>query len=65
MSLTKKHFLKIAEIVSRLTYISNAFSPKAKKIMETEKLIEALSEFFYSENKNFQANKFKEACYKS
>jgi hypothetical protein len=66
MSLTKKHFLKIAEIVSRLTClektklqgISIAFLNKNELVIE-------LSKFFKEENANFKADKFKEACYKN
>lgn len=70
MSLTKKHFLKIAEIVSRLTYNAGIQASDIDTniiytdIIETDKLIFALSDFFKSENANFKADKFKEACYK-
>jgi len=50
MSLTKKHFIKIAEIL--------------KKYEVSEIVCEALSEYFKIENPLFNQVKFKEACLK-
>ena len=65
MNLTKKHFIKIANIVSQLTYkINKQGDIIISDLISKVDLIEALSDFFYSENKNFQRDKFKELCYK-
>lgn len=53
MSLTKKHFIKIAEIVNQ-----------NKKTIVTSQLIEDLSDYFITQNINFNREKFKEACLK-
>ena len=52
MKLTKKHFIKIASIISDNRYTDNIA------------LIDDLSDYFKSEINKFDAIKFKEACLK-
>ena len=57
MSLSRKHFEAIAQIVkdSRRNY-------GGQDILETESLIDALSDYFASQNPNFDFCKFALAC---
>tara|TARA_R100000654_G_scaffold71826_1_gene103129 strand:- start:49 stop:279 length:231 start_codon:yes stop_codon:yes gene_type:complete len=57
MSLSKKHFIKIAEIISN-NKASNFTNPLSQKIS----LIDNLGDYFRSENKNFDKDKFSAAC---
>lgn len=54
MTLTKKHFNKIAEIL-------NAYGKSDKLFIE---LIKDFGEYFKTENLKFDLAKFREACYK-
>ena len=56
--LTKKHFNKIAEIIK--THHNSAYGYN----VVTKKFIDDLSNYFKSDNPNFNENKFKEACLK-
>lgn len=57
MSLSRKHFVAIAQIVkdSRRNY-------GGQDILETESLIDALADYFASQNPNFDFCKFEQAC---
>ena len=57
MSLSRKHFETIAQIVkdSRRNY-------GGQDILETESLIDALIDYFASQNPNFDSYKFALAC---
>jgi|TARA_R100001460_G_scaffold19719_3_gene40899 hypothetical protein len=57
--LTKKHFKKIAEIIGN-NRSSNFSNPLSQKI----DLVDKLSNLFLELNKNFDREKFTEACLK-
>ena len=57
MSLSKKHFINIAKIINE-NKPSDYTSPLGQKMG----LINNLSIYFKSENKNFDQGKFKQAC---
>ena len=55
--MTKKHFIKIAEIIASNKAV-NFSNPLSQKI----DLINKLSDYFKSINENFDQNKFSSAC---
>ena len=56
MTITKKHFINIAKIIDD----NSKHNDDAKRI-----LVNALSSYFKSENKNFDSIKFYNACFKT
>ena len=56
-TMTKKHFIKIAEIISN-NKASNFSNPLSQKI----DLIDKLSNYFQDVNVNFDKEKFSSAC---
>jgi len=56
MSLSKKHFINIAKIIDENTPHNDDTK---------QNLVDALSKYFKSENKNFDNVKFFNACFKS
>lgn len=57
MSITKKHFTKIAEIIAD-NKASNFSNPLSQKIS----LIDNLGDYFQTVNNNFDKDKFSSAC---
>lgn len=62
MTLTKKHFKAIAEIINKNIAYEDT-SEKAKDYIYSE-IINELSEYFKTENPLFDEDKFKGACLK-
>ena len=56
MTISKKHFINIAKIIDE----NGSFEFGKKQI-----LVNALSDYFKSENKNFDSIRFYNACFKS
>jgi hypothetical protein len=58
MTLSKKHFKKIAELIKLNTLYNNG----EEKYINYSSFIAGLSEFFRTENKKFNLTKFMDAC---
>ena len=56
MTITKKHFINIAKIIDD----NSKYNDDDKRI-----LVDALSNYFKSENKNFDSVRFYNACFKT
>jgi len=67
--ITKKHYIKIAEILNRqsidLSRVDNKdYSLYEAKQTAVRQIIEDLANYFETDNPNFDKVKFKEACLK-
>lgn len=59
--LTKQHFEKIANIINRTSHLNEI---EEERTTDTNDLISFISDYFKSENPNFDEKRFIEACHK-
>jgi hypothetical protein len=60
--MTKKHFIRTAEIVKRWKFDVENNPIKLKETEITERLINALCDYYKKDNPRFNETRFKEAC---